>query len=85
MAPFCQFFDYFITDASADNKYRFFAPPEGWVADPNLGNWKDATKEAVDQIDGTTVEQRKAKSIQYAGNGPLAGDIWTGQIKIKDP
>ena len=43
LATFCQFFDYFITDQSADNQYRFFEPPEGWVADPNIGFWKDVT------------------------------------------
>ena len=58
LANYCQFFGYFNDSSNSDNRYQFFDPPVGWKADPNLGYFKDATKDAIDKLDGTTAEQR---------------------------
>ena len=85
LAPYCQFFDYFITDPDADNQYRFFEPPEGWKADPSLGNYKDETKRAIDEVDGTPVEYRASREVRYDSHIAPRVRLWTGKVRVKDP
>lgn len=65
LASYCQFFGYFNDSSNSDNQYQFFDAPEGWTADPNVGYFKDATKAAIDRVDGTTVEERIKDTYKF--------------------
>lgn len=47
LAPYCQFFDYFITDPNAKRPYQFIEPPVGWKPDESIGYYKDVTQDAI--------------------------------------
>ena len=56
LSDYCQFFGYFKTETNPDTSFQLFDPPQGWEPKPDLGYYKQATKEAVDFVDDTSIE-----------------------------
>ena len=76
LGPFCAFFDYFTTDTSkgmfggslemspvavGKGDSQFFPPPRGLILDSELGNYRDATQQAIDLVDGMSLEERQSR------------------------
>lgn len=87
LAPFCQFFDYFITDEDSEGSaYRYFDPPEGWKRDEDLGYFKEVNQKSIDWVDSTTLEERAEKhQIRYDKQNVPRISMWRGQVRVKDP